>query len=212
MCKHPKLRFVLFVRSLLHHNAIVIFESQIAMRDRQAVTALFEKRIVHRIHATRALDFLDVSIAVVIEIVDVHGTAVRPAARRIRTVIHEIPVPEILENRLMVRLGIFHFVVDNAFLRPWSVQARRHGIIRRRGVTRSITEVIIATEIVHPRSFEKVLDFDIFRRACKLDHIILELHAAARTPRAPIHPDIVAIVENCGINVQFHVVRCIIGN
>ena len=126
--------------------------------------------------------------------------------------VHEIPVSEILENRLMIRLGIVHFIVDDAFLRPRSVQARSHGIIRRRGVTRSIAEVIIASEIVHPRGFEKVLDLDIFGRACKLNHIFLELHAAARIPRAPIHPDIVAIVENGGVNVQFHVIRRIVGD
>ena len=59
MCKHPKLRIVLFVGSLLHNHSFTIFESQIAMRNRQAVTAFFDKRVVDRIDAIRMLDFLD---------------------------------------------------------------------------------------------------------------------------------------------------------
>ena len=119
-------------------------------------------------------------------------------------------MPEILENRLMIRLGIVHLIVDDAFLCPRSIQARRHGIIRRRRVTRSVTEVVIAAEIMHPRSFKKILDLDIFGRARKFNHVFFELHAAASIPRAPIHPNIVAIVKNRRVNVQFHVVRSIV--
>ena len=182
------------------------------MRNDHAVTARFDKRIVDRIHATGVLDFLDVPVAVVIEVVDVHGTAVRPAARRICSMVHEIPVPQVLENRLVVRLGIVHLVVDDTFLRPRSVNRRSHGIIRRRGISRSVAEVIIPAEIVHPRRFKEVLDLDVFGRARKLDHVFLEFHAAASVPRAPVHPDIVAIVKNRGIDVQFHVVRRVVGD
>ena len=182
------------------------------MRNDHAVTARCDKRIVDRVHAIRMLDFLNVPIAVVVEIVDVHGAAIRPAPRRICAMIHEIPMSEILENRLMVRLGIFHFVVDNAFLCPRSVQARRHGIIRRRGIPRRIAEVVISAEIMHPWRFEKIFNLDVFGRTRQFNHIFFEFHTAASIPRAPIHPNIVAIVKNRRVNVEFHVVRSVVGD
>ena len=120
--------------------------------------------------------------------------------------IHKIPVSEILENRLVVRLGIVEFVVDDALLRPGAIQARRHRVVRRGGVTRSITEIVIAAVLVHPRGLEKVLNLDIFGSAREFEHVLLEFHATTRTPRTPIHPDIIAIVENRGVDIQFHVV------
>ena len=218
LLEHPKLRFCagigrIFDCRALHHDAVLVFERHIAMRDDHAVATVFHECVVHLVHARRgALDFLDVRVLVVIEVVDVHGTAVGPAARRVRAVVHKIPVPEILENGLVVRLGIVELVVQHALLRPGAVNARSHRVVRSGRIARRIAEVVVAAILVHPRGLEKVLDLDVFGGAVELDHVLLELHAAARVPRAPIHPDVVAVVENRGVDIEFHIVRGVVGN
>ena len=126
--------------------------------------------------------------------------------------IHKVPVAEILKNRLVIRLGIVEFVVQHALLRPRAIQACGHRVVRGGRVTRSITEVVVAAVLVHPGSLEKVLNLDVFGRTREFNHIFLEFHATARIPRAPIHPDIVPVVENCGVDIQRDVVRGVVGH
>ena len=121
-------------------------------------------------------------------------------------------MPEVLENRLVIRFGIVEFVVDDTLLHPGAIQARCHRVVRRRGITRGVTEVVIAAVLVHPRGLEKVLDLDVFGSAREFEHVLLEFHATARIPRAPIHPDVIAVIENRGVDVQFHIVRRIVCN
>ena len=210
---HPQLGIGGIIRRALHHDAVLVFECHIAMRHRQAVAPFGEWSVVYFVYTSRgALDFLDIRIFVIIQVVDIHGTAVSPAARRVRAMIHKIPVPEILENRLVVRLGIVKFVVQHTLLRPRPVNTRRHRVVRGRRVTRSITEVVVPAVLVHPRRLKEILDLDVFGSARELNHVLLEFHAASRIPRAPIHPDIIAVIKNCGVDIEFHVVRGVVGN
>ena len=183
------------------------------MRNGQAVRAVFHERVIYFVYTRgSALDFLDIRILVIVQVIDIHGTPVSPATRSVRAMIHKVPVPEILENRLVVRLGVVEPVVQHALLRPRAIQARGHGVVCRRRVARGVTEVVVAAVFVHPGSFEKVPYLDVLGRTRELNHVFLEFHATARVPRAPIHPDIVPIVENCGVDIQRDIVRGIVGH
>ena len=183
------------------------------MRNGQAVRAVFHECIIYFVYTRGGtLDFLDIRILVVVQVVNIHGAAVGPATWRVCAVIHEIPVPEILENRLVVRLGVVELVVQHALLRPRAIQARGHRVIRGRRVARGVTEVVVAAVFVHPGRFEKVPDLDVFGRTREFNHVFLELYATARVPRAPIHPDVVPIVENCGVDIQRDIIRGVVGH
>ena len=209
----PELVCILFAFGALHHDSVFFDQRQGAVRNGQAVRAVFHERVIYFVYTRgSALDFLDIRILVIVQVIDIHGTPVSPATRSVRAMIHKVPVPEILENRLVVRLGVVEPVVQHALLRPRAIQARGHRVVRGGRVARSITEVVVAAVLVHPGSFEKVPYLNVFGRTREFNHVFLEFHATARIPRAPIHPDIVPVVENCGVDIQRDIVLGIIGH
>ena len=209
----PELVCILFAFGTLHHDSVFFDQRQGAVRNSQAVRTVFHERVIYFVYTRGGtLDFLDIRILVIIQVIDIHGAAVGPATWRVCAVIHKIPVPEILENRLVVRLGVVELVVQHTLLRPRAIQALCHRIVCRRRVARGVTEVVVATVFVHPGSFEKVPYLDVFGRTRELNHVFLELHATTRIPRAPIHPDIVPVVENRGVDIQRDIVRGVVGH
>ena len=209
----PELVCILFAFGALHHDSVFFDQRQGAVRNSQAVRAVFHESVIYFVYTRGgALDFLDIRILVVVQVVDIHGAAVGPATRSVRTMIHKVPVAEILKNRLVVRLGIVELVVQHALLRPRAIQACGHRVVRGGRVARSITEVVVAAVLVHPGSLEKVPDLNVFGRTREFNHVFLEFHATARIPRAPIHPDVVPVVENRGVDIQRDIVLGIVGH